>query len=50
MSHRSIESHIERPITIAGRLKDGIVLSEILAEVFLQLIFLNLAKIARAII
>ncbi|VDM93544.1 unnamed protein product, partial [Onchocerca ochengi] len=32
MSHRSIESHIERPITIAGRLKDGIVLSEILAE------------------
>ncbi|CAG9536021.1 unnamed protein product [Cercopithifilaria johnstoni] len=32
MSHRNVESHIERPITISGRLKDGIVLSEILAE------------------
>uniref|UniRef100_A0A915PL16 HECT-type E3 ubiquitin transferase n=1 Tax=Setaria digitata TaxID=48799 RepID=A0A915PL16_9BILA len=32
MSHRNAESHIERPITIAGRLKDGIILSEILAE------------------
>ncbi|MCP9265605.1 E3 ubiquitin-protein ligase huwe1 [Dirofilaria immitis] len=33
MSHRNVESHIERPITIAGRLKDGIILSEILSEI-----------------
>lgn len=39
MSHRNVESHVERPITISGRLKDGIILSEILAEVFLQVIF-----------
>ncbi|KAL3982881.1 HECT-domain (ubiquitin-transferase) family protein [Acanthocheilonema viteae] len=32
MSHRNVESHIERPITISGRLKDGIILSEILAQ------------------
>lgn len=33
MSHRNLESHVERPITIAGRLKEGIILSEVLAEV-----------------
>ncbi|EJW85523.1 WWE domain-containing protein, partial [Wuchereria bancrofti] len=32
MSHRNAESHIERPITISGRLKDSVILSEILAE------------------
>lgn len=32
MSHRNVESHTERPITISGRLRDGILLSEILAE------------------
>ncbi|VDK86830.1 unnamed protein product, partial [Litomosoides sigmodontis] len=32
MSHRNVESHIERPITISGRLKEGIILSEILSE------------------
>ncbi|VDN03027.1 unnamed protein product [Thelazia callipaeda] len=32
MSHRNVESQIERPITITGRLKKGILLSDILAE------------------
>lgn len=45
MSHRNVESHIERPITISGRLRDRILLSEILAEVFfLQIIVFEFCK------